>query len=218
MKYNTPTAIEFCSLTEGIEFIFNQTKPALLIVCSTREEWMHDLSADKIIDQDHDRPTTETPNRDRHDGHQLKFSNPTIRLIAKAQNVKIAFIQSLMHFRAYLSHLSHKECLVQFLAILNLQDLHTTTSEDSAQDISRSIALSVDTAVTHGLDLSFMFVRKRETSEDIREADQRILYQNVPILNSGTRSTGDNRIWSGRTIQLGTIFSKWCKVAKASQS
>ncbi|MCJ1325654.1 hypothetical protein MMC10_002317 [Thelotrema lepadinum] len=212
-----PRAVELRNISACIRYVLDQEIATLVVICSSREEFLRDLASELS-------PSQEPGDGERVD-HEifptLDLLNPTIKLIARSKHVRVAYVPTLRHLRAYLSSLNSREAAMEAntrLAVLNLLELHRSTSEFSAQGISRTLALLVDTASQNDARLDILEgIEYREVDEASGRPTSHF-NEGVPILNGSTRSTGDERVWAGRTVEIGSILAKWCKVVKMSQT
>ena len=210
----SPTAIEFQAISKCIKHILDQEVATLVVVCCSRDGFLRDLAAELSLSQ-----SSSASGSTNIESSTLDLLNPTIKLIAKSKKIQIAFAPTFMHLRAYLSALSSREAAMEAhsrLSILNLLEVHRSTSEFSAQGLSRTLALLVDTSSHNGVKLDILESTKYGGID--QESDQFVsqFKERVPILNGSTRSTGDERAWAGRTVEIGSILAKWCKVFKMS--
>ena len=206
-------ALEFRTISASIQSLLNQNEAALLIVCASRDDFLHDLGSECCAQQDAGGATEQQR-------HASSILHPTINCIARSKHVKVAYTPSLSHLRAYLNALAFKEKLGEVFAILNFIGLHVSTSEYSAQGISRTLTLVVEAAAS--CDMKLYILESESTNQDAeREQGERhhsIWTDRVPILNGSVRSAGDERAWAGRTVELGAVLGKWCKVLVESGS
>ena len=118
------------------------------------------------------------------------------------------------------------------LAVLNPLALHSSTSEFSAQGLSRTFAAAVEAAERAGVQL----VVEETEPEDGDEGDEGIhgvegeddlhrgdeeregagpkkdpWRQQVPFLNGSVRIGGGERLWAGRMIEVQKVVGKWCR-------
>lgn len=209
-------------LADFIEYIFQHHAPqTTLIVCSSREAFLEDL-----------RISANNPGTDTSFAQAL-FAR-TIHLLVTSRTVTVAFTPSISHLRAYLA--SH--CLVcrpvfnetdlqksgsgvPLMAIFSLVELHRSTSEFSAQGLSRTLAAAVEAASAAGMKMIIaddpvlspnLNDEGIEMPTDGSVEDQ--WNEQVPLLNGSVRVAGDDRIWAGKTVKVGRILAKWCKICK----
>lgn len=41
--------------------------------------------------------------------------------------------------------------------------------------------------------------------------------EQVPLLNGSIRFGGEERVWAGKTIEVGSIVAKWCKFVRLDE-
>lgn len=195
--------------------------PTTLIICSTRDKFLEDLHAathqtHRVVE------TSMTPH---------PFLIPTIHLLVTSETISLAFTPTLPHLRAYLAtYVPHNNSASKlqsyqkpgsrtpFLAILGLVALHRSTSEHSAQGLSRTLAVAVE-AATHA-NMKLVLAEPPSLGEDpvepgnlMSEVQENPWKEQVPLLNGSVR-VGIERSWAGRTIEVGIIVGKWCKFTK----
>lgn len=203
---STPT-IAFCDLvTDLLQRLLKTCKNTRLIVCGTRTEFLVQLSA-AIRTQSTD-PNAET----RHD-----LLTKTIGLLANSSKIQLAFCSSLESLRAYLAvftsvHGATKEVesmeKPQVLAILDLVALHATTTEFSAQGLSRTLATAVETAARAGMDLVLC---ECMNAVDPSSSDwgSRLWDTQVPLLNGSLRIRSEDGGWGGRGLPIKQVAERW---------
>lgn len=131
--------------------LHHHTSHAHLIVCTDRASFLQQLQASSLGLPSNDHSAeTELPAE--------SLLTPTLLNIAASHNIKLSFITSVPALLAYLTVLPHKPRPISgsvrlvenekeaLLVLLNPLALHHDTSYWSAQVISRSIALAVETA------------------------------------------------------------------------
>lgn len=212
--------------------------PSILIVCSTKEAFLQQLHDSLAADAHHDQNSG-------YPAQQQHWTTPTLRLFASSRTVKLAFCPELAHLRAYLAAYSHRTSLepddsmssstsrrsTRTLAILNLIDLHRTTSAFSAQGLNRTLALAVESAyytksrlvlaeipsaqaAGHPGDLSGLpdFAMQDESHHVAPNQPASNTWDDeVSILNVTTKSFGaGERGWVGRTVEVRQVVARWC--------
>ncbi|KAL8854332.1 MAG: hypothetical protein Q9221_000818 [Calogaya cf. arnoldii] len=204
-------------------------QPPSVVVCSTREAFLerlslslHKESTDSFIQGE---DTKENP-------HPLFI--PTIHQLAASERVSLAFASSLPHLRAYLaSYLPPKDPLHDStlparpaqqspsLAVYGLINLHRATTEYSVQGLSRSLAIAVEAAETWSMRLILVEDSDDWASSDLESGSQAAAVtvkdpgkEQVPYLNSSVISS-DDRLWTGRTVDVRAVIAKWCNVSGA---
>lgn len=223
-----PVATTFPRLVELISTILKvHTAPIVLVICATREDFLQDLQTELHRDS----PESQHP-----------LLVPTIHLLATTRTIRLAFTPSLGHLRAYLATyqltietLEKSPRLQQglvsnlspMLFIFGLIALHSSSStEFSAQGLTRSVAMAVEAADNAGAKLVLAELLRKGNDENngtmdaenhinIGESETEYKYdpwrQQVSLLNGSIRSGDDSRPWSGRTIEVRTIVGRWCK-------
>lgn len=211
-----PIALASPRLVELIKYIIKaHTIPSTLIICTSRESFLGNLQA-------------HFHRSDSASLHPLLV--PTIHLLAATRTIRLAFIPTLGHLRAYLAtfqstletatHSSRYQSLgpsSPMLFIFGLVALHHSTNEYSAQGLSRSLALAVEAA--NNTDGRLVLVEHSKEDEngglnnDIEEnhIQKEPWSDQVPLLNESIRLGGEDRVWSGRTVEIGRIVGRWCK-------
>lgn len=118
------------------------------------------------------------------------------------------------------------------LAVLNPLALQRSTTDFSAQGLSRTFAAAVEAAERANMQLvveetearhdgegdNDMHVRGNDNNsqggggerggEELRRDPWR---QQVPFLNGSIRIGGGERLWAGRLVEVGKVVGKWCR-------
>ena len=228
-----PLALPSVHCTDLIKYILqSHSVPTTLIVCSSRESFLEHLRA--TIRHTHPVNHSILSNGQSSD-MQHPFLVPTIHLLTMSKTVTLAFTPTLPHFRAYLatfysSSESSASTISTFrydkpgvhaptLAILGLVALHQSTSEYSAQGLSRSLASAVEAAGRARLRLLLAESRSPQENEkmlglgDLLSEGQVInpWKEQVPLLSNSIRFGSEERSWAGRTIEVAKIVERWCR-------
>ena len=186
-----PSVITDIRLTDFVNHILeDDPRPALLLVCSTREKFLEQLLAACIdtpsttVDEtqrplsDEETAETEPIAAEKHD----LLKPPSLLQLANSRKVKLAFCHDITHLRAYLATLAvpkphttnsyneENDRQSSLLAILNPIDIHRFTSSFSAQGLNRTFTLAVEAA--HA-------TRKRLTMVEFPECQHREAEQAV---------------------------------------
>lgn len=213
-----PVATTSPRLVELINSILKvHTAPISLVICATRETFLQDLQTDLHRDSPESL-------------HPLLV--PTIHLLATTRTIRLAFTPTLGHLRAYLatyqltietleksSRLQGLVSLSPMLFIFGLIALHSSSTEFSAQGLSRSVAMAVEAADNARAKLVLAELRKggenetMDAGDNIGESETEYdpWRQQVSLLNGSVRFGDDSRPWSGRTVEVRTIVGRWCK-------
>lgn len=213
-----PMATTSPSLVELINSILKvHTAPTTLVICATRESFL------QLLQTDFHRDSPESL-------HPLLV--PTIHLLASTRTIRLAFTPTLGHLRAYLatyqltietleksSRFQGLASLSPMLFIFGLVALHSSSTEFSAQGLSRSLAIAVEAADNARAKLVLAELRKKcenetmDAGDHISEIETEFdpWRQQVSLLNGSVRFGDDSRPWSGRTIEVRKIVGRWCK-------
>ena len=163
---------------------------------------------------------------------------PTLHLLSKSCTIHLAYAPTLQHLRAYLGIYTPKYDTSQertasdrpgpygpILALLNPLALHRSTSEFSAQGLSRTFAIAVEAAARGNMRLlvtecqsvqrdDWMQTNENELSQTVWDP----WTENIQLLSNSIRSAGDERIWVGRTVEVSKIISRWCRFVDIGQT
>ncbi|KAJ5177965.1 uncharacterized protein N7500_000664 [Penicillium coprophilum] len=178
-----------------------------LIVCATRDEFLVQLTA--AIRSLRADPDTAA----RHD-----LLTKTIGLLARSSKIRLAFCASLESLRAYLAvfgptvgvtteggALAHDRKL---LAVLDMMALHATTSEFSAQGLSRTLASVVEASSRAGMDLRlYECMDALDPSSGVK--GRKLWDVNVPLLNGSVQIRLDQNSWDGRGVTVKRVAERW---------
>ncbi|CAD6563952.1 MAG: hypothetical protein ASARMPREDX12_007802 [Alectoria sarmentosa] len=226
---NIPIALNPLLCTDFVNFILrHHTTPTTLIICSSREAFLQELQA--CIEHTHPRDPTADPNDETSlDGtdpppHPLLI--PTIHLIAKSRSVNLAFVPTLPHLRAYLATYTHDfkpesspststkpGSQYPMLAVWGLASLHRSTAEHSAQGLSRSLAIAIETAKLNGQRL--VLAESRASNGEVEYegigSGGEPWKEEVPLLSGSVRFGGEDRAWAGKRVEVGKVVGRWCQ-------
>lgn len=221
-----PVAIQLVNSHEILDFILTKNLTTTLIFCVSRSDYLADL-----LGKLQGTPTTQWSTLDR--GYD--FLSPTLQLLATSRKIKLAFTPTLPHLRAYLaafnSSTKHGAAWLQcrqssfpmpILLILGLVDLHRPTNEHSAQGISRTIAIAVESARLAGLKLVIGEYHKGADNSDVNgfhegmtgvsdRATQGPWAEQIPILSGSVRFGNNEELRTGSTVDVGRVLERWCK-------
>ncbi|KAJ5341044.1 hypothetical protein N7541_010168 [Penicillium brevicompactum] len=189
-------------LPDLLQQLLENVSNTQLIVCATKSEFLVRLTA-AIRKQRADPETTM--------GHDLLTK--TIGLLARSSNIKLAFCPTLESLRAHIAVLkstadetgSHNR---QLLAILDMVTMHSTTSEFSAQGLSRTLASAVETAYRAGMDLR-LYECENALDPESDVCGRKLWDMSVPLLNGSVRMRGDETNWGARGVSVRRIVERW---------
>lgn len=211
--------------------IHNHTAPTTIVVCSSREAFLEHVhsSIRGPTDNGTSDPTEAGSIRRRH-----PLLIPTIHLLARSRTIDLVFTPTLQHLRAYLATMfaastdTHRSAASSnpnfhspMLAVLGLLDVHRETSEYTAQGLSRSLSIAVDTSIASERRLvlaEILPATKDEEAMAVEENEDQMRLdpwmEQIPILNGSIRSRGDERVWAGRTVEVARVLGRWCRIVK----
>ena len=219
-----PLALSFASPSQYFQYVLRLQTRAVVVVCSSRAELIREFTIDN--------PGYLEPSsiNARHTDDEYRaiqnFLHPTIQLVANLRNVKLVYAPSLAHLRAFLStfqlmcegrmQLSSQSCPV--LALVTSLSLHRPTGDLSAQGISRTLALAVETAKHESMQLNIVeFVTTKSIGYRTPDGEETSTYwepweEVIPLLNGSIRHRPNERTFAGRTVKVGRVIDRWCKI------
>lgn len=233
-----PNAIAFhCSTLTGVlDYILkNHVSHSMILVCSSREAFLEGVHLEicESTEEGASDPADDITLKPRH-----SLLIPTIHLLAKARSIDLVFAPTMQHLRALLatinadnadncenitppkSHLQSSKLL-----ILGLLDTHRPTSEYSAQGLSRTLAMAAEASLASGRQLVLVELVPANKDVDDMAFDENehqvqpdLWMEQIPILNGSIRSGGDERVWTGRTVEAARIIGRWCRILTLDDS
>lgn len=142
--------------------------------------------------------------------------------VAVARHIRVAFIPTVSHLRAYLSVFSVADSKVSapppsgnsatasprapLLLLYGFLNLHRDTSEWSVQGISNTAAVLVEAASRVGFQA--VVAEPRVDGSDSEE----LLAERMPILSGSARRAGpglDESGWTGKTADVRRVLGRW---------
>lgn len=99
------------------------------------------------------------------------------------------------------------------LAVWGLAGLHRGSAEYSAQGLARTVSVAVETAWLNGQRL----VLGESGGWDEGGGHEGVggaggpWTERVPLLSGSVRFGGEDRVWAGRTVEVGRVVGKWCR-------
>lgn len=194
--------------------------PSTLIVCSSKSDFLQTLQAadtsDSAADEGDDEHG-EQRTREVLKAERMNHFAPTLRLLSTSRTLKLAFCPDITHLRAYLACYTTDNSsgsakaqetdgalrvpgAVPILAILNLIEVHRSTSAFSAQGINRTLSIAVEAAYRNG--------QRLVLAETAREA----WTEELSLLNVTNKRLGDLAV--GRTVTAKAVAERWCTFEK----
>ncbi|CAG8332584.1 unnamed protein product [Penicillium salamii] len=173
-----------------------------LIVCATKSEFLVHLAAAIRKQRADPEPVA---------SHDLLTK--TIGLLARSSNITVAFCPTLESLRAHIAVLGatadssgfHNR---QLVSVLDMVALHGTTSEFSAQGLSRTFASFVETTYKAGMDLR-LYECENALDPSNSVWGRRVWDMNIPLLNGSVRMRGDETNWGARGIPVKRVAERW---------
>ncbi len=236
MANKLPLVLEGIDLLGFIQYVLSKhTGPSTLLVCTTKDVFLHQMHSALQGPNGNENLSSSVP--DTATSKQA-WQTPTLRLLASSKDVRVIFCPDLPHLRAFLATCGYSPTQssefyqvgndppTSLLAILNIIDIHRTTSAFSAQGINRTIAAAVEAAFRCRNQLLLAQcagLKAQELPEDsilheqpdpsiADERDKAPWDEAVSILNVTTKSFGaGERGWVGRTVSLRRIAGRWCR-------
>lgn len=205
----TSRRIYFCDrVTDFLQHLLhNVADTTVLVICSTRDTFLEQLYDD-----------VSSHAQDAAEEHALLTKS--LGTLSRSSGIQLAFCPTLEHLRAFISVLCSparlKETLTSdhhnsqrpLMAVLNPIALHLSSSEFSAQGLSRTLATTVEVCNKEAMDLVLCECGGVTESVDI-ECGEALWYVEVPLLNGATRRSGGEGIWSGRSVPVRRIVQRW---------
>ncbi|KAJ5165792.1 hypothetical protein N7492_006088 [Penicillium capsulatum] len=193
-----------CDLvTDLLQRLLDSGTDTRLIVCGTRTEFLVQLSA-AIRSQRAD--SNASP---RHD-----LLTKTIGLLANSSKIQLTFCSSLETLRAYMAvfgvtpEAERSPCREKQLVILDMVALHVSTTEFSAQGLSRTMAAAVEAASRTEMDL-VLYECTNAVNPTSSEWGERLWATRIPLLNGSVRIRGEASAWAGRGVSVQQVAQRW---------
>jgi hypothetical protein len=235
----TPLAFPPALPSELLTYVLSQyARPVTLIICQPRAKFLSSLqvfvtSTQPSLPQDDEVPDAYS---EQQPPHPLLI--PTLRQIATSRSIKLVFIPTVSHLRAYLavfpssddanaglSGFTENTKERSLLVVYGLVELHRDTSEWSAQGLGNSIAGLVEAGWRGQREVVVIEERKIDLDDDLELGDlgieneegrrrdsSKVWEQRVPMLNGSVKRAGmesEDGGWSGRTVEVGRILGRW---------
>ncbi|KXH52236.1 hypothetical protein CSIM01_12246 [Colletotrichum simmondsii] len=210
-----PTVLSPASPAELLHYILTfQPYPTTLLICYQRQDFISALVSDSrknISQQNHEQPEDLPP---------LPLLSATLLQTAIARHIRMLFIPSVTHLRAFLSAFDTSDSLIPpppnfpssdsksrppLLLVYGFLDLHRDSSEWSAQGLSSSAAVLIEAA--RRADTKFKPVIVEPRGAGGHEDFTSLLRDDAPVLSgSSRRSEG---VWMGRTVEVRRVLGRW---------
>lgn len=204
---STRTVASCGLVTDLLQQLLDTAVGTQLLVCGTKSEFLVQLSAAIHSQRGDGGPTS------RHD-----LLTKTIGLLANSSKVRLTFCPSLESLRSYVAVLGRTRGMSsgaenqpythQALVILDMVALHATTTEFSAQGLSRTLAAVVESASRAGLDLLLCECTNAVDTMSAQWGGSLWDVQ-VPLLNGSVRLRGEEGNWGGRGVSVKQVAKRW---------
>ncbi|KAK2008168.1 hypothetical protein LZ32DRAFT_609707 [Colletotrichum eremochloae] len=209
-----PTVLSPASPVELLHYIITfQAYPTTLLICYSREDFVTTLVSEAQENKlEEDSRTTE-------ERLPLPLLSATLYQTAVARHIRILFIPTVVHLRAYLSAFDPSDSLTQpppryppppsgkrqppLLLVYGLLNLHRDTSEWSAQGLSNSAAALLEAAQRTEFKPVVVEPKGAGGHEDFKA----VLQDDVPVLSGSSRR--DEGVWTGRTVKMKQVLGRW---------
>jgi hypothetical protein len=225
--------------SELLSYILNHhAYPTTLVICSSRADFFAALVQDIRRQSSGTAPDTDPQDGEQshpvpvpaEEGKEVKhalLSSPLYQ-VATSRHIRIVYVPTVTHLRAYLSVFSPEEsrvpappatCIVTsqirpHILLYGFLELHRDTSEWSAQGLSNTTSTLVELA--HRLSWQALVVEPKSGPRGTPL--ERVLRDTVPILSGGARRLGpdsEDGAWTGRTVEVGRVLGRWFRFQRA---
>ncbi|KAL2875708.1 hypothetical protein SGCOL_009019 [Colletotrichum sp. CLE4] len=211
-----PTVLSPASPAELLHYIVTfQPYPTTLLICYQREDFISSLVSDvrkNLSQQNYEQPEDLLPQ---------PLLSATLLQTAIARHIRVLFIPSVTHLRAFLSAFGTSDSLTPpppkvalpgpksrpppLLLVYGFLDLHRDSSEWSAQGMSSSAAVLIE-AARHA-EVKFKPVIVEPKGAGGHNDFTSLLRDDAPVLSgSSRRSEG---VWMGRTVEVRRVLGRW---------
>ncbi|KAI6090131.1 hypothetical protein F4821DRAFT_229674 [Hypoxylon rubiginosum] len=217
--------------SELLTYILNHdTYPTTLIICSTRADFISSLVDDARsetalknapAEDAAEAPDVQDDKQDQ-EARRRRFLSSPLYQVATSRHIRVVYIPTVTHLRAYLSVFSPEESPIPAppanfetsrdecprMILFGFLDMHRDTSEWSAQGLSNSLSTLVELAYRLSWEANIIEPRNRDSSHTFED----VLKEHVPFLSGGGRRPGlnsDEGGWLGRTVEVGRVMKRW---------
>ncbi|KND92056.1 hypothetical protein TOPH_03567 [Tolypocladium ophioglossoides CBS 100239] len=206
-----PIVLSPATPSELLTYILSyHTYPTTLLISWPRQQFLDALVQD--MEQQLPPPASQD---DHHPSPKHPLLRATLMQVAVARHIRILFIPTTTHLRAYLATFSAAESRIPpppnltpsggapLLLVYGFLEPHRHGSEWSAQGLNTSAAGFVESAARNGFRAAIAEPRRTDADDELRKA----LGENVPVLNGTTRR--DDGSWSGQTVPIQKVLARW---------
>lgn len=194
--------------------------PTTLIICASKADFL-DACAHHV------HPAGGTPESgagepDTSSSRHALLDPPSLQQVAISRHIRTVYVPTVTHLHAYLSVFTPEQSQVAapsgsfssiaqkppHLILYGAVQLHRDTSEWSAQGLNHTAAALADTGHRLGWHVALV----EPPGHGPERAFERLLTERLPIVSGGIRRRAfdpDESGWSGRTVEVGRILSRW---------
>ncbi|PNY23542.1 Uncharacterized protein TCAP_06519 [Tolypocladium capitatum] len=188
------------------------THPTTLLISWPRQQFLDALVRD-IDQQQLPPPASQDTDDAASPNHPLLKA--TLMQVAVSRHIRIIFVPTITHLRAYLATFSAAESRIPpppnlrpsgvapLLLVYGFLELHRDGSEWSAQGLNTSAAGFVESAARNGFRAVIVEPRRTDADDELRKA----LGENLPVLSGSMKR--DDGSWSGRTVPIQRVLARW---------
>lgn len=215
-----------------------ESHPTTLLICWPRAEFLSSLISD--VQDSISAPSDALAHAPR--AASTLLASPLYQ-VATARHIRMVFIPTVSHLRAYLSVFSPSDSKIPpppnedsvkgerrpLLLVYGFLGLHRDTSEWSAQGISATAAGLVEAARKNGFG-AVMVDDPRVVAREVDGIDGEgnggvidwaMLEEEVPLLSASVvRAGGDfeDAAWTGRKVSVGRVLGRWFRYREGDWS
>ncbi|KAK5661160.1 hypothetical protein OQA88_11051 [Cercophora sp. LCS_1] len=213
----TPLFLSPALPSELVWFIVHHcSHPTTLLICSSREDFLSSTV------QQMQTQAGSSPEGSHPDPKATQLVATPLYQVAVARHIRVAFIPTVSHLRAFLSIFSVANSKVSapppsangataspkapLLLLYGFLDLHRDTSEWSVQGVSNTAAVLVEAATRVGFQA--VVVEPQPNGSD----SEGLLTERMPILSGSARRTGaglEGNGWTGKTGDVRRVLGRW---------
>jgi hypothetical protein len=213
-----PALLPPASPSQLLSYILTHHRyPTTLLIGASKQQFLQSLLEDI---------NTPLATSDRGEDDPRALLQVTLRQVAVSRHIRIAFIPTVTHLRAYLAAFSSEVAPVRappatfdahsepLLLVYGFLELHRLTSEWSAQGIGDSAAALVEAASStgdHGLRAAII-----EPTSGAEEASVDDPEELVPVLSGMSRR--EDGSWVGRAVPARRILERWFEENRGEES
>jgi hypothetical protein len=194
-------------------------------------------SAPAELDEAQPGPRRIQPNQEERQSQSHRLLSSPLYQVAVSRHVRIVYVPTATHLRAYLLAFSPGNSKVPappegfsptgrqgpHLVVYGVIEQHRDTSEWSAQGLGTTAAALVETAEQLGWQLVLIeppnLLDEDEDASDGVDRFADLLAERTPMLSGGSRKAGlgsDGGGWSGRTVEIGRVMSRWFRFQRGA--